>query len=174
MGTRVLEDGSEQYQTKGGVTITRSRRETSYADAIDSYIEKLDERRGAVFSSNYEYPGRYTRWDLGFIDPPVMLTARETSIEIQALNPRGRILLRAIAPALEALDALDRLEIVPGRIDAQIRSSSLAGRVTSASCLVVTDPSGDAAPSGTSMIFTRARASRRDANRRRGSRSLTR
>ena len=27
---------------------------------IDTYIEALSSRRGAVFSSNYEYPGRYT------------------------------------------------------------------------------------------------------------------
>ena len=58
MATRVLEDGSEQYVTKGDVTVTRSRREIAYGDAITSYVERLDERRGAVLSSNYEYPGR--------------------------------------------------------------------------------------------------------------------
>ena len=31
--------------------------------AIDAYIDGLNGRRGAVFSSNYEFPGRYTRWD---------------------------------------------------------------------------------------------------------------
>ena len=60
MSTTVLSDGAEQYQTRGGVVVTRRRRETPYADAISSYIDALDSRRGAVFSSNYEYPGRYT------------------------------------------------------------------------------------------------------------------
>ncbi len=49
----------------------------------------LDERRGAVLSSNYEYPGRYSRWDIAFVDPPVALTARGRSMTIEALNARA-------------------------------------------------------------------------------------
>ena len=50
----------------------RRRREAPYGEAISSYVDRLDERRGAVFSSNYEYPGRYTRWDTAIIDPPLV------------------------------------------------------------------------------------------------------
>jgi anthranilate synthase len=62
MAAVILEDGAESYTTKGGIVVTRRRREASYSDAIAGYVDRLDERRGAVFSSNYEYPGRYTRW----------------------------------------------------------------------------------------------------------------
>jgi anthranilate synthase len=56
MGTTELSDTAARYQTRGGVLVTRRRRETPYADAISGYIDALDSRRGAVFSSNYEYP----------------------------------------------------------------------------------------------------------------------
>ena len=70
MTIEVLENGAEKFVTAGGVTISRERHDTAYASAIDSYVDALDERRGAVFSSNYEYPGRYTRWDTAIVDPP--------------------------------------------------------------------------------------------------------
>ena len=41
-------------------------------------------RRGVLFSSSFEFPGRYTRWDMGFVDPPLVLTARG-----RALHGRG-------------------------------------------------------------------------------------
>jgi hypothetical protein len=106
MGTRVLDDGSEQYQTRGGITVTRARRETSYADAIDSYIERLDERRGAVFSSNYEYPGRYTRWDVAIADPPIGITSFGRALWIEAYNARGEVLLDIITEHLKSVDDL--------------------------------------------------------------------
>jgi anthranilate synthase len=77
MGTTELSDTAARYQTRGGVLVTRRRRETPYADAISGYIDALDSRRGAVFSSNYEYPGRYTRWDTAIVDPPLGLSSRE-------------------------------------------------------------------------------------------------
>lgn len=61
MATIIRDDGGEIYETRGGIKVTRQRRATPYADAIGSYIDRLDSRRDAVFSSNYEYPGRYTR-----------------------------------------------------------------------------------------------------------------
>ena len=71
MTVEVLENGAERFVTAGGITVTRQRHDTAYQGAIETYIDGLDTRRGAVFSSNYEYPGRYTRWDTAIIDPPV-------------------------------------------------------------------------------------------------------
>ena len=104
MSLEVLENGAERFATAGGVTITRSRVETAYAGAIDAYIDALDERRGAVFSSNYEYPGRYTRWDTAIIDPPLVISARGRAMKIEALNARGKVLLPVIADVVAALD----------------------------------------------------------------------
>src|SRR5690606_23297269 len=69
-----------------------------------------DSRRGAVFSSNYEYPGRYTRWDTAIIDPPLVISARGREMRIEALNERGRAMLPAIVGAVEGVDEVTLLE----------------------------------------------------------------
>ncbi|RUU43675.1 anthranilate synthase [Mesorhizobium sp. M6A.T.Ce.TU.002.03.1.1] len=104
MTTKILENGAERFITAGGVTITRERHDRPYEGAIDGYIDGLNARRGAVFSSNYEYPGRYTRWDTAIIDPPLVISARGRAMRIEALNSRGEVLLPVIGKALGGLD----------------------------------------------------------------------
>ncbi|RWI23752.1 anthranilate synthase [Mesorhizobium sp.] len=104
MTTTILENGAERFVTAGGVTITRERHDRPYQGAIDAYIDGLNSRRGAVFSSNYEYPGRYTRWDTAMIDPPLVISARGRAMRIEALNSRGEVLLPVIGKALGNLD----------------------------------------------------------------------
>ncbi|PSJ53689.1 anthranilate synthase [Pseudaminobacter soli (ex Li et al. 2025)] len=107
MSVETLEDGSERYVTAGGIAVTRQRHDATYGDAIEAYIDGLNTRRGAVFSSNYEYPGRYTRWDTAIIDPPVAISARGRAMRIEALNARGEALLLVIAPAVKALPEVE-------------------------------------------------------------------
>ncbi|RWQ38816.1 MAG: anthranilate synthase [Mesorhizobium sp.] len=126
MTTKILENGAERFVTAGGVTITRERHDRPYEGAIDGYIDGLNARRGAVFSSNYEYPGRYTRWDTAIIDPPLVISARSRAMRIEALNSRGEMLLPVIGKALGGLDdvtiaetskRLIRLDVAkPGRV----------------------------------------------------------
>ena len=99
-----------EYRTKGGIDVHRERFSTPYENAVQSYIDRLDNRRGAVFSSNYEYPGRYTRWDTAIIDPPVGITSRGRAVRIEAYNARGEVLLPIIADALEGHDHILSLE----------------------------------------------------------------
>ncbi|TKB07920.1 MAG: anthranilate synthase [Mesorhizobium sp.] len=126
MTTKVLDNGAERFITAGGVTITRERHDQPYEGAIDAYVEGLNSRRGAVFSSNYEYPGRYTRWDTAIIDPPLVISARGRAMRIEALNARGEALLPLIGKALGGLSEvtiaetskkLIRLDVAkPGRV----------------------------------------------------------
>ncbi|MEO5323250.1 anthranilate synthase [Mesorhizobium sp. CC13] len=126
MTVEILENGAERFVTGGGIAITRERHETAYAGAIEAYIDGLNSRRGAVFSSNYEYPGRYTRWDTAIIDPPLVISARGRSMKIEALNARGKALLPVIGRTLgnlaevtigETSARLIGLEVAkPGRI----------------------------------------------------------
>ncbi|MER8437446.1 anthranilate synthase [Mesorhizobium sp. M1312] len=126
MTTKILDNGAERFVTAGGVTITRERHDRPYEGAIDAYIDGLNARRGAVFSSNYEYPGRYTRWDTAIIDPPLVISARGRAMRIEALNSRGEVLLPVIGKALGGLDdvtvaetskRLIRLDVAkPGRV----------------------------------------------------------
>ncbi|WP_421926358.1 anthranilate synthase [Neoaquamicrobium sediminum] len=111
MTVELLEDGAERFITAGGVTVTRQRHDTPYEGAIETYIDALDSRRGCVFSSNYEYPGRYTRWDTAMIDPPVVISAKGRAMRIEALNARGEVLLPAIRRAVETLSAVTMGEV---------------------------------------------------------------
>ena len=126
MTVEILENGAERFVTAGGIAITRQRHDTPYQGAIESYLDGLNARRGAVFSSNYEYPGRYTRWDTAIIDPPLVISSRGRAMKIEALNARGEVLLPTINSVLaglaeitvsESTRALTRLEIAkPGRV----------------------------------------------------------
>ena len=37
---------------------------------------QVDDRRGGMFSSGMEYPGRYSRWHTGYVDPCVEFISR--------------------------------------------------------------------------------------------------
>jgi anthranilate synthase len=116
MTVEILESGAERFVTAGGIAITRERHEQPYAGAIDAYIDGLDSRRGAVFSSNYEYPGRYTRWDTAIIDPPLVISARGRAMRIEALNKRGEVLLPVVAKAMLALDDISLTQTTRQRL----------------------------------------------------------
>ncbi|MBX6370399.1 MAG: hypothetical protein IRZ04_20705, partial [Rhodospirillales bacterium] len=64
------------YTTAGGIRVEREVAELPFATALDPVLAALDTRRGALLGSSYEYPGRYKRWSLGFVDPPIELSAR--------------------------------------------------------------------------------------------------
>ncbi|UIJ72944.1 anthranilate synthase [Aurantimonas sp. HBX-1] len=122
------EDERERYVTAGGIVVTRSRRVVAYEGAIEPYFDWLDDRRGAVLFSNYEYPGRYTRQDVAFVDPPLVLASRGRSMWIEALNPRGEVLLGFVADALADHPDIAHLERQAARIDLTISMPS--GAVT--------------------------------------------
>ena len=126
MTVEQLEGGAERFVTAGGIAITRQRHDTPYAGAIEAYIDALDSRRGCVFSSNYEYPGRYTRWDTAMIDPPLVVSARGRAMRIEALNARGEVLLPVIASRIEQLS-----EVTIGERSARLLALQVAepGRI---------------------------------------------
>jgi len=109
-----------EFVTEGGVTITRERFPTSYDNAVQSYIDRLDTRRGAVFSSNYEYPGRYTRWDTAMIDPPLGIVSKGRAVNIEAYNERGAVLLPALASLFEGHPHIAKIAIADRVIDLTI------------------------------------------------------
>ena len=90
-----------EYVTEGGITVRRSSVAAEYSTAIDTMIDRVNARRGAVLSSNYEYPGRYTRWDTAIVDPPLGLEANGRNVRVIAYNERGRVLLPALERALK-------------------------------------------------------------------------
>ena len=107
---------SQQYRTLGGIVVHRTVESVTAAPAVESLIDRLDARRGVLLSSSYEYPGRYTRWDLGFADPPLSVWARQREVHIDALNTRGAVLLPVVAACFGAIGG-DRGESTPNRPD---------------------------------------------------------
>jgi anthranilate synthase len=123
----------ERYETRGGIAVSRSSEEVHRTRAIEELIDRLDRQRGVLLSSNYDYPGRYTRWDLGFSNAPVLLYSRGRTLTVRALNARGNILLPIVRKAAESSSAVAksvdeaegfRLELVPsgGRVPEEQRS----------------------------------------------------
>ena len=85
--------------TGAGVTITRTAGEFDPA-RLAEIAALVDRRRGGVLSSGMEYPGRYTRWHLAYVNPPVEITTMGRQVTARALNDRGRVLMPVIAAAL--------------------------------------------------------------------------
>ncbi|MDE0201494.1 MAG: anthranilate synthase component I [Rhodospirillaceae bacterium] len=109
-----------RYRTRGGITIHRSDRETAVGPAAAALVERLDRYPGVFMSSCFEFPGRYTRWDLGFAAPPLAITCRSRNFEVIALEPRGRVLLEPIRAAIAPLAAVASLEADGDRVCGQI------------------------------------------------------
>ncbi len=61
----------------------------------------LDRRRGVVLSSGTTVPGRYESFDLGFADPPLRLESTGYDFFIDALNPRGKVLVAFLGEVLK-------------------------------------------------------------------------
>ncbi|HEY3904987.1 MAG TPA: anthranilate synthase component I [Streptosporangiaceae bacterium] len=91
--------GTTRFVTAGGIEVARTVAPFELKQLAE--ITKLvDDRRGGVFSSGMEYPGRYSRWHTGYVDPCVEFTGRGRQLTATALNDRGTVLLPAIAAAL--------------------------------------------------------------------------
>lgn len=82
-----------QYDTRGGLKVTRETQELIYQEAIEPLIDALDSQRGALYASSFEFPGRYTCWDIGFVNPPLMVEVKGFDVEISGLNQRASVLL---------------------------------------------------------------------------------
>ncbi|MEU6783763.1 anthranilate synthase component I [Nonomuraea angiospora] len=89
------------YTTAGGIGVEREAREVDEA-ALEEIVTSLGHRRGGAFSSGMDYPGRYSRWAFGYVDPCLELVAKGRVISATALNERGRVVLPAVASCLLA------------------------------------------------------------------------
>ena len=110
-----------RYRTQGGVTVHRRDRVQEGGRPAEALIERLDSYPGVLMSSCFEFPGRYTRWDLGFAAPPLAITCRARDFEVAALDSRGRVLLEPVRAALAPLDAVATLRADATRLRGTVR-----------------------------------------------------
>jgi anthranilate synthase len=64
-----------------------------YAEGLDFLIGALDTARGLYMASDTDYPGRYSRWDIGFAAPPLEVRGYADRSVFTALNANGRALV---------------------------------------------------------------------------------
>lgn len=93
---------SESYSTPSGIVVERSTSTVSYEKGLKPLLHKLDRQRGVYLSSGYEYPGRYARWDVAAVAPPLEIVAAGRKVSLKALNDRGKVLLKIFASLLVA------------------------------------------------------------------------
>ena len=110
-----------EYVTKGGIIINKVSLAVDYATGLSSILSKLDTSLGAIFTSNFEYPGRYTRWDLGFLNPPLQIVVRQNQVTINSLNQRGEILLAILTQYLCKEDYLEFVNVNTQQISCIIK-----------------------------------------------------
>ncbi|MBW4599900.1 MAG: anthranilate synthase [Calothrix sp. FI2-JRJ7] len=94
------------YVTEGGVRVSRCITEVKMDTALDDILFRLDSQRGGLLNSSYEYPGRYRRWAIGFVNPPLELATREKSFTFTALNERGQVFIPLLYEHLSAHEQL--------------------------------------------------------------------
>ena len=109
-----------RYQTHGGIRISRSVSKVDQDTAIDYVRSRLNAQRGALLSSSYEYPGRYKRWAIGFINPPIELSTRENTFKLTAHNDRGELLLPLLADRLQAQPQVQHMQREQSTIEGAI------------------------------------------------------
>ena len=88
------------FVTKGGIKVIRNKEEISVSEGLAEIYKHIDRAQGCILASDYEYPGRYSRWDIGFIDPPLEMISRGREFTLRALNERGKVMLGMLAPAV--------------------------------------------------------------------------
>jgi anthranilate synthase len=90
----------ETYSTPSGIAVTRTVSNLAYHRGLRSLLKKLDTQRGIYLSSGYEFPGRYSRWDVAAVAPPVEIIAHGRDVTIRPLNARGEALTKMLEPVL--------------------------------------------------------------------------
>ncbi len=106
-----VENGA--FCTRGGVGVTRSVAPVDCTTEVEKIVDALDEHKGLLMMSTFEYPGRYTRWKTAFVDPPLQFQSRDLTGNITALNPRGRVLVEALKDWFDAKgDMFEKVEAI--------------------------------------------------------------
>src|SRR5689334_1989162 len=89
-----------RYTTPNGVQVTRTVSKADFRKGLKHILRDLDRHRGIYLSSGYEYPGRYSRWDIASSCPPLEIVSYDRRVELRPLNERGRRIARILHPLL--------------------------------------------------------------------------
>jgi anthranilate synthase len=94
--------GEYRYTTTHGIEVTRTVSKGNFRKGLTHVLRDLDRHRGIYLSSGYEYPGRYSRWDIASACPPLEIVSYDRRMEFRPLNQRGRAIAELFQPILAA------------------------------------------------------------------------
>ena len=75
-----------RYTTPHGIQVTRLSTKIPFARGLDKLLKQLDSRRGIYLSSGYEYPGRYSRWDIASVDPSIEIVGWGRKLQLHSVS----------------------------------------------------------------------------------------
>lgn len=96
---------NKKYITPMNIEITTCVEELSYKD-LSFLEEEINDKKGVLFSSNYEYPNRYSRWEAAVVNPYLEIRASGLKGEVRALSYSGQELLKIVNILLQKLKGI--------------------------------------------------------------------
>ena len=81
------------FTSATGISIAVTKEPLQPGSALEPIYAGLNTAKGGLLSSGFDYPGRHSRWDIGFINPALEFIASGRSFSITALNEQGSLLL---------------------------------------------------------------------------------
>ena len=112
----------ETFITRGGIHVERIQETVEVETALDDVYQHIDRARGCILASDYEYPGRYSRWDIGFIDPSFELVSLGREFSLRALNLRGNVMLEMLGGSIDGHGDVEDCRQTDGLISGRVRS----------------------------------------------------
>jgi len=109
------------YQTPHGIEVTRTASKAGFRKGLKHLLRDLDRHRGIYLSSGYEYPGRYSRWDIASTCPPLEIVSYDREVQFRPLNERGKRILAILDPVLAGHPLWDEFEIRPDLLRGRLK-----------------------------------------------------
>jgi anthranilate synthase len=101
---------TERFTTHGGVDVEVQVTEIRPQNALAEVLQHIDQAKGGVFSSGFDYPGRHSRWDLAFVHPALEFISRRKEFSFRALNEHGKAVLPLLQPVLSGHPHVARID----------------------------------------------------------------
>jgi len=110
-----------RYQTPHGIAVTRAASKANFRRGLKHLLRDLDRHRGIYLSSGYEYPGRYSRWDIASACPPLEIVSFDREVQFRPLNARGEKILEILEPVLAGHPHWEEFEFQPGLMRGRLK-----------------------------------------------------
>jgi anthranilate synthase len=110
-----------RFTTPHGIAVTRTVTKAGFRRGLKHVLRDLDRYRGIYLSSGYEYPGRYSRWDIASSRPPLEIVSYDRQVEFRPLSIRGEILNQILLPVLERHPHWESFACVNGTLAGRLK-----------------------------------------------------